>query len=66
MSLNKKDLETKGIKANFILEIIGRPPEHLVSTLEEIIKQQAEKKIESRKRFEDLYTMRKDKEAKID
>jgi hypothetical protein len=29
--------ETKGIRATIILEIIGRPPEHLVETLGEII-----------------------------
>lgn len=38
MSLDKKKLETHGIKANLILEVIGRPPEHLVETLEGIIK----------------------------
>lgn len=37
MSLNKKEQETKGIRATIILEIIGRPPEHLVETLGEII-----------------------------
>jgi len=34
-----KSLETKGIRVSFILEIIGCPPEHLIKTLEEIIKQ---------------------------
>jgi hypothetical protein len=38
MSSNKLD-GTKGIKVTLILEIIGRPPEHLVETLEGIIKQ---------------------------
>jgi membrane protein insertase Oxa1/YidC/SpoIIIJ len=38
MSLDKKNEETKGITAVIILEIIGRPPEHLVETLEELIK----------------------------
>lgn len=37
MSLDKR--ETKGIKASFILEMIGRPPEHMVETLEKIIKE---------------------------
>jgi hypothetical protein len=42
MILNKKD--GKLIKAAFILEIIGRPPEHLAETLAGIIKQiEAEK-----------------------
>jgi hypothetical protein len=30
--------ETKGIKAVLIFEVIGRPPEHLTETLNEIIK----------------------------
>ena len=38
MSLNKKSMETKGIRATIILEIIGKPPEHLVETLEELAK----------------------------
>ena len=29
--------ETKGIKAILILEVLGRPPEHLTETLEELI-----------------------------
>jgi hypothetical protein len=36
MSFDKE--KTKGIRASIILEIIGRPPEHLIETLEEIIK----------------------------
>ncbi len=36
MSLDK---ETKGIRAIFILDVIGRPPEHLIASLEEIIKE---------------------------
>jgi len=36
--------ETKGIEAIFILEIIGKPPEHLVETLENMIKQIDEEK----------------------
>lgn len=44
MSLNKKEQETKGIRSTIILEIIGKPPEHLVKTLEEIIKRIDEEK----------------------
>jgi len=40
MSLND---ETK-VRVLFILEILGRPPEHLISTLEDIIKQLGEEK----------------------
>ena len=36
--------ETKGIEAIFIIEIIGKPPEHLVETLENMIKQIDEEK----------------------
>ena len=36
--------DSKGIGAVFILEIIGRPKEHLVESLEEIIKQLGEEK----------------------
>lgn len=39
-----KDMETKGIKAMLVLEIIGRPAKHLVETLEELIKQMDEEK----------------------
>jgi hypothetical protein len=38
MNLDKKDKETKGIRAAIVLEIIGRPPEHLLETLEDLIK----------------------------
>lgn len=31
------DEETKGIRAVFILEVIGRPPKHLIESLEEMI-----------------------------
>lgn len=31
--------ETKGIEAEIILEVMGRPPEHLIETLENLIKQ---------------------------
>jgi len=44
MNSNESSLETKGIKATLILEIIGRPPEHLVKALEELIKQIDEEK----------------------
>jgi len=36
--------ETKGIKAVLIFEVIGRPPEHLTETLNEIIKKVDEEK----------------------
>ena len=36
--------ETKGIEAIFIIEIIGKPAEHLVETLENMIKQIDEEK----------------------
>ncbi|MBU4069820.1 MAG: hypothetical protein KJ646_02460 [Nanoarchaeota archaeon] len=38
MSLNNKDRETKGLIAMMIIEVLGKPPEHLKETLEEIIK----------------------------
>jgi hypothetical protein len=43
---DKKDLDSKvkWIKATIILEIMGKPPEHLVKTLEEIIKNIGEEK----------------------
>ena len=37
--MNSEIKETKGIRAMMILEIIGKPAEHLVETLEKIIKQ---------------------------
>lgn len=36
MSSDKKDLETHGIKAVLILEVLGRPPEHLTETLNKL------------------------------
>ncbi len=36
--------ETKKIRAALILEVIGRPPEHLTETLEALIKQMGEEK----------------------
>lgn len=39
MNLRDKNLETKGIRAVFILEIIGRPAKHLTETLNKIIDQ---------------------------
>jgi len=44
MSLRNKNLETKGLRAVFILEIIGRPAEHLTETLNKIIDQIDEEK----------------------
>ncbi len=38
------DRETKGIEATIIIEVIGRPPEHLTETLNEIIKKIGEEK----------------------
>lgn len=38
------DMETKGMKAIIIIEVLGRPPEHLKETLEEIIKKIDEEK----------------------
>ena len=37
MSSKKIDSKTKGIRAIFILEIVGRPKEHLVKTLDGLI-----------------------------
>ena len=37
MNSKKTDLKTKGIRTVFILEIIGRPKEHLVQTLDKLI-----------------------------
>ena len=37
-------METKKIRAVLIIEILGKPPEHLIETLEEIIKQISEEK----------------------
>ena len=44
MSSKNKDLETKGINAIIILEIIGKPPEYLTETLNKIISQIDEEK----------------------
>ena len=41
---SSKDMETKGIRAIMIFEIIGRPAENLIKTLEDIIKQIDEEK----------------------
>lgn len=38
------DEETKGIRAVFILEVIGRPPEHLTETLEKMMGEIGEEK----------------------
>lgn len=37
MNSKRNDSKTKGIRAVFILEIIGKPKEHLIVTLEKII-----------------------------
>jgi hypothetical protein len=37
-NLNKRENEGKGIRSTIILEIIGKPPEHLIETLEKMIK----------------------------
>lgn len=43
MSSNKFE-ETRGIRAIMIIEVIGKPPEHLVETLNNLIKQIDEEK----------------------
>jgi len=42
--MSSDNLETKGITAVLILEIVGRPPEHLVKTLKEIVGKMGEEK----------------------
>ena len=42
--MNSKIEETKGIRAILVLEIIGKPAEHLTLTLEDLIKQIDEEK----------------------
>lgn len=44
MSSDKKKGETKGISSTIILEIVGRPPEYLIETLEGLIKNMDEEK----------------------
>ena len=44
MSSKKNNLKATGIKAVFILEIIGRPKEHLTQTLEKIIESISQEK----------------------
>lgn len=44
MSSDKKNSDTKGIRSSIILEIIGRPQEHLVETLKQLIKSLSEEK----------------------
>jgi hypothetical protein len=39
MSSNKKDMETKGIRAALVIEVMGRPPEHLVQSLKNLIEE---------------------------
>jgi len=38
------DRETKGISAIMIIEVLGRPPEHLIEILDEILKKLGEEK----------------------
>lgn len=35
---SSKDIETKGINAVLVLEMIGRPPEHMIETMQKLIK----------------------------
>jgi hypothetical protein len=44
MSLKNKDMETKGIRAILVFDIIGKPPEYLTETLNDIIKKIDEEK----------------------
>ena len=44
VNLDKKEKERKGIRSIIILEVIGKPPEHLIKTLEDIIKKIGEEK----------------------
>ena len=39
-----KDMETKNIRAMLIIEVLGRPPEHLTETLNDIISKISEEK----------------------
>ncbi len=43
MSSDKK-IETRGIKVSLILEILGKPPEHLVETLNKYIEEMGKEK----------------------
>ncbi len=36
MALNREENETRGIRATLIVEVLGRPPEHLTETLNKI------------------------------
>jgi len=44
MSLKDREMETKGINAVMIIEVIGKPPEHLTETLNKMINQIDEEK----------------------
>jgi hypothetical protein len=44
MSSDKKDLETKGIRVALVIEVMGRPPEHLIQTLNGLIEQMGKEK----------------------
>jgi hypothetical protein len=39
MSSNKGDSETKGIRVALVIEVLGKPPEHLTQTLNSLIEQ---------------------------
>ncbi len=44
MNLKNKEKETQGIKVMFVLEMIGRPAEHLTETMEKIIQEMENEK----------------------
>lgn len=76
MSL-ENDIETKGISANLILEVLGKPKEHLVETLNNIIDKIKEEKgvtvVDTKinepvtlKNNEDLFTTFAEVEVKVE
>ena len=76
MSL-ENDIETKGISANLILEVLGKPKEHLVETLNNIIGKIKEEKgvivVDTKinepvtlKNNEDLFTTFAEVEVKVE
>jgi len=42
--MSSRNRETKGVAAILVLEMIGRPPEHMVKTLQKLIKEMDEEK----------------------
>lgn len=64
MSLKSEIKETTGIRAVMIIEVMGRPPEHLIDTLEKIISDiDAEKKVHVvEKKIHDAKEMEKRKD----